>query len=99
MTPLKVFFVLSLIIVLDANPIDREDDQTLMFGEHFQGDIKLTEEQKARMSGNSVNSRTGWTWIPYQWTKNAQGIVEIPYRISHNAGFSKWICLSSPNSK
>lgn len=82
------FFVLSfLVVILDAVPVDR----SMMYGDHFQGDIKLTEEQREMLSGNSVNSKTGWTWVPYQWIKNAQGIVEIPFRFDHNAGFSE--CL------
>lgn len=90
MVKLIVLFVLVAIAVqLEANPVTvgrsiYED------GEYFQGDIRLSDEQLAMMrDGKSVNSKTGWTYEPYHWVKNAQGHVVIPFRYDPAGGFSE----------
>lgn len=90
----KILLVLTVLaavaLQLDANPTSR--NREAMFGEYFQGDIRLTEEQQKLISGQIKVPRTGWTYTPYHWLKNAQGIVEVPYRINPSEGFCRSPC-------
>lgn len=63
-----------------------------MFGDKFQGDIKLTDEQKKLMF-DGVRPNTGWTETWFRWPKNAAGQVIVPYRIQASEGFCKYFSL------
>lgn len=61
-----------------------------MFGDYYQGDIKLNEEQQnIFVDNNSRNhsERTGWTWLGFRWPTNYNGLVIVPYTISYTQGF------------
>lgn len=56
----------------------------------FQGDIKLSDRQKAMLSApKNDSSRTGWTHPTFWWPKNALGHVVVPFNIAPSQGFSK----------
>jgi len=92
----KLIAVLSVICVvfvqLNATPVVRVN-RPWVYGDNFQGDIKLTQEQRDVYEGKAP--RTGWTWLPFRWPKNANGHVVVPFQIAANAGFSEFKCISS----
>jgi hypothetical protein len=64
-----------------------EDQKTSLYGrnpENFEGDIKLTDEQK-----KEVESNTGMVNTAGRWPMNANRQVVVPYRIESRHGFSK----------
>ncbi|CRK94348.1 CLUMA_CG007862, isoform B [Clunio marinus] len=85
---LQFVILVALSIFISAKPLA---PGVGMFGDKFQGDIKLTDEQKELIFGTPEgrNSRTGWTWLPFRWPKNGQGQVIIPYRITASQGFQQ----------
>lgn len=76
--------------ISNGNPIDSEDETgqlQIPTGEgFFQGDLKLTEEQKQESNGRE--GRLGVTNRRNFWPKNSQGQVIIPIRII-SSDFSK----------
>lgn len=66
-----------------------------MFGDKFQGDIKLTEEQKKLISSGAegVRPSTGWRHPWFKWPQNANGHVVMPYRIQESEGYRKKFLL------
>lgn len=80
-------FLLTVNLQIAATPIYPSG----IYGDKFQGDIKLTETQKELFieHGNENKPRTGWTWEPFRWPTNAEGFVIVPYQISPSAGFRK----------
>lgn len=62
-----------------------------IFGNKFQGDIKLNKAQEIYLSDNPKNqsSKTGWTWEGFRWTTDSHGLVIVPYRIDSSEGFCK----------
>lgn len=65
-----------------AGPIEN----SLEYGEHFQGDIKLTEEQEESLKTDGRNARTGILNGARRWPK-INGRVTVPYTI--DGTFSK----------
>jgi hypothetical protein len=66
-----------------------------IFGDKFQGDIKLNEEQKKLLvrDPESPAPSTGWTHSFFRWPTNLQGFVTVPYRINPSERFSKFSVL------
>lgn len=65
-----------------------------IYGDKFQGDIKLTEQQenfirRIKTKGEGVRPNTGWTHPFFRWPMNLQGFVIVPYRINPSEGFSE----------
>lgn len=63
---------------------------TGMFGNKYQGDIKLNEAQKVFLSGGNrrnQSTRTGWTWEGFRWPADDDGHVIVPYEIDDSEGF------------
>lgn len=56
--------------------------------EFFQGDIKLTDEQRDLMS-NQREGRTGVRDIVVRWPKTKSGLVIIPFTIDINSGYTR----------
>lgn len=67
---------------------DDEDkpDRSLQYGNLYQGDIALTEDQIEYMnlppSDDSIDLRVGLKNPFYRWPKNRYGEVTVPYKIS-----------------
>lgn len=66
-----------------------------MFGSHFQGDIKLTQDQERSLlkgTGNirPITPQTGFASANFRWRRNPHGQVIVPYRISPQEGFSEF---------
>jgi hypothetical protein len=57
--------------------------------ERFQGDIKLTEEQKKAAFGENVEGNSGMLDTRARWPMNLQRQVIVPYRIETRHGFSE----------
>lgn len=89
----KFGFIIVCVVVsqLNSNPIESSERPILGHENLFQGDIKLTEEQQDIIDGKVKVGRTGMLDTRNHWPKNSRGIVEIPYQINPNAGFSE--CL------
>lgn len=57
-----------------------------MFGDKYQGDIKLNEAQQVvLLDRTDPSARTGWTWEGFRWPTDSHGLVKVPYTI--NEGF------------
>lgn len=73
----------------------REIDVTLQaeseMGQHFQGDIILTKEEKQAMLSNDSDpfaSRTGLLDEERRWPKDSAGHVNVYYTIDSKSGYS-----------
>jgi hypothetical protein len=66
-----------------SNQKEENASGDLLFGNHFQGDIVLTEDQEDFFKGNSTSkgSRTGLIDTRYRWLKNRLGQVIVPYTL------------------
>lgn len=57
----------------------------LEYGEYFQGDIVVDEEQKEYLLRNDTDgtfsTRTGILFLSARWPKNSMGLVIVPYTI------------------
>lgn len=61
-----------------------------MFGDKYQGDIKLNKAQEIILLDNNSknqNMKTGWTWEGYRWPNDTNGLVVVPYTINYSEGF------------
>lgn len=58
-----------------------------IYGDKFQGDIKLTEEQEKVIFGHAP--KVGWIPVTHRWPINLQGYVVVPYRMQASEGFSE----------
>lgn len=81
---------------------DDEEEAGTLEGEQgsfFQGDIDLEPDQEEALFSNDTevsldeSTRTGLLAQHYRWPKNSKGQVVVPYTISSNAGYSKFINL------
>jgi hypothetical protein len=67
-------------------------DNSLEYGEYFQGDLELMPEQddvfKSKITGN-LDTRTGQLDEYYRWPKNRQGFVIVPYVIHEKSRYSE----------
>jgi len=76
---------------------EEEQDAKLEYGNHFQGDIILEEDQmellktvpKDGEDDEEFGKRTGLLWQGYRWTKDADGDVIMPYVIANH--YSKFM--------
>jgi hypothetical protein len=89
-----IFFVaiVTTLSTIAAHPFFEKETSTRSIyelGDKFQGDIVLTPEQKALVSGTTRGSRTGLLDKKYRWPKNSFGKVILPYTFQSSAGFSK----------
>lgn len=91
----KLWFLIGYLFVLSfegviANPVLEGSG---IYGEKFQGDIKLTENQEKILQDvdqvEGHNPRTGTVHLFYRWPKNMQGFVVVPYRINLSDDFSE----------
>jgi len=87
--PFAVLFVFNHPIA--SSPIIGRDGIG-MFGDKYQGDIKLTDAQAIVLLDSNISSsqsvKTGWTWEGFRWPKNSHGHVIVPYTINCAEGFS-----------
>ncbi|KAJ6634950.1 High choriolytic enzyme 1 [Pseudolycoriella hygida] len=62
-----------------------------IFGDKYQGDIKLTKVQEDILLNSSGNQsvKTGWTWEGFRWHKNSNGLVIVPYTINNDQEFAE----------
>lgn len=60
-----------------------------IFGNKYQGDIKLNKAQETFLLNHSNNSssKTGWTWEGFRWPTDSHGLVIVPYIINSSEGF------------
>lgn len=73
-----------------GSPIPRLPAGSGIYQNFFQGDIKLSDKQRALLSApKNDSSRTGWNHPWFRWPKNAAGHVVVPYNIDPRHGFSK----------
>lgn len=66
-----------------------EDQKTSIYGNdpnNYEGDIRLTDEQKQAIEGN-----TGMVSTARHWPMNINRQVIVPYRIENHHGFSQWL--------
>lgn len=92
-----IIIVSIVVSQLNSNPIEPLGRSTFGFENLFQGDIKLTEEQQDILDGKVKTGRTGMLDRSKLWPKNSRGIVEIPYQVNPNAGFSESLVFIFPN--
>lgn len=91
---LKLSIRLAIFIVaitqIAANPIVQPG--LGIYGDNFQGDIKLSEWQKKVFFGGAeeIDPNTGWTHPSFRWPTNANGHVIMPYRIQASEGYRKF---------
>lgn len=57
-----------------------------MFGDKYQGDIKLNKAQEIILSRNQ-STKTGWTWEGFRWPTDTHGLVIVPYKIDYTEEF------------
>lgn len=90
MTKMFGFLVCCVFVILlqtSASPINNGPG---MFGNHFQGDIKLTPEQLLMVEGSPlIAPNTGRIPTNFRWPTNLEGHVIVPFRIDPSEGFSK----------
>lgn len=71
-----------------------------MFGDKYQGDIKLNGAQKAILLDNNsknMSTNTGWTYEGFRWPHDTNGLVIVPYTIDFlEGGFCKEYSSSFP---
>lgn len=62
-----------------------------IFGDKYQGDIKLNKAQEIILLGNNSRNhiKTGWTWEGFRWPHDTNGLVVVPYTIDYSEGFCK----------
>lgn len=74
------------IVFRDSDEEFSSDNGSLEYGEHFQGDIKLSAEQEELYFNKSgkipMADRTGLINEAYRWPKTADGFVMVPFDIS-----------------
>ena len=58
-------------------------------GNHFQGDVLMTDQQLEYMRGSIKLARTGLTNSRYRWLKIASGQVNIPYYLEPSSPYSE----------
>jgi hypothetical protein len=85
------FFIIA---TISAKPVGNE---TAIFsgryGQHFQGDILLTKEQKRAFTRTDDHiERTGVVSLRYRWPK-VNGKVIIPYQFEDELEYSKNVTL------
>lgn len=71
---------------------DEPDGLALEYGEFFQGDIALTDEQKLYLlddSNNSLLAQHGRIDEIYHWPKDDDGLVRVPFYLSPSSKFCK----------
>lgn len=74
-----------------ASPIF-EKGEIGMFGNKYQGDIKLSKAQEIILLGNNPinqSTKTGWTWEGFRWRNDTNGLVVVPYTFDYSEGFCK----------
>ncbi|XP_070501173.1 low choriolytic enzyme-like [Chironomus tepperi] len=65
---------------------DEKPDPSLLYGDLYQGDIDLTEEQKEFLeatANGSIDLRVGISNPFYRWPKDSSGNVIVPYKFSN----------------
>lgn len=70
--------ILSILGILNGNPIDISPE----YGENYEGDILLTDEQKTELENPGRSGRTGTTNTNLRWPK-VNGKVIVPYYIDN----------------
>lgn len=84
---LCVCFV-AVVIKVSAIPVPEEDEG--LYGDRYQGDIELTDEQKQLIyGGEDVEGNTGMLDTRWRWPMNLNRRVIVPYRIEARQGYSK----------
>lgn len=91
---MKYLLIISLLItwicaesVLEVEePVHNEVN--LEEGNHFQGDVVITEQQLKKMRGSNKKSKTVLTNSMYRWFKNSAGQVNIPYYLEPSSPYS-----------
>jgi hypothetical protein len=81
--------LIAVFLEVTASPLPSElteEQKTSLYGnsENYQGDIKLTDEQK-----QEIESNTGMLNTARRWPMNVNRQVIVPYRIEARHGFSK----------
>jgi hypothetical protein len=88
----KVYFVVFSLAFIEqffANPILSENDEDfLIYGNHFEGDIVLTQDQKDSINGKG--GRTGLLSSYWRWPINTAGQVIVPYVIRASDAFCEF---------
>lgn len=92
---MKYVLILSLIIVCISGESVSEikdslqNEVNLEEGNHFQGDVVMTDEQLKYMRGSKKLSKTGLVNSRYRWIKNALGQVIVPYYLEPSSPYSE----------
>jgi hypothetical protein len=78
----------------ETNANEKSDD-SMEYGEYFQGDLELMPEQdkvfKSKDESDILDTRTGQLNEYYRWPKNSQGYVIVPYHIYEESGYCELV--------
>lgn len=75
-----------------------QNEVNLEEGNHFQGDVVITEEQLKNMRGSNKRSKTVLTNSMYRWFKNSAGQVNIPYYFEPSSPYCKDLFKNSSSN-
>lgn len=85
--------ILKLENTTDEFLVDENSSSEFEYGDYFQGDIILQEDQirllKSKADDEELEKRTGRIWEGYRWPKNKYGNVIVPYIIANH--YSKYM--------
>lgn len=86
----KLFLLFGFFLSQSAsNPIF-ENGAVGMFGDKYQGDIKLNKAQEILLfdkNSRNQSTKTGWTWEGFRWPTDTHGLVTVPYAINYSGAF------------
>lgn len=91
---MKCVMILCLLIAyISAEPISEvnepiKNEVNLEEGDHFQGDVIISERQLKYMRSSKKLSKTGLIDSRYRWMKISSGQVKIPYYIEPSSPYS-----------
>jgi hypothetical protein len=79
--------LIAAFLEVTASPVP---EGTGIYGDLFQGDIQLTEEQKRIIyGGEEIEGNTGMLNTARRWPMNLNRRVIVPYRMESRHGFSE----------
>lgn len=70
---------------INSFQVDEVSDDNLLYGDFYQGDIALTEEQKTFLNDTknmTLDNRVGLESPFYHWKKDRHGKVVVPFELS-----------------
>ncbi|XP_070501111.1 hatching enzyme 1.2-like [Chironomus tepperi] len=82
----------------DSFMLENQGSDDALYGQHYQGDIVLSDDQKEFLKATNISefsSRTGIISLYYRWPKNRSGKVIVPYEISNAYSILEYFLIGS----